>query len=69
MTLNTLHLRLRDLRAGKEVQKNLITQVNPLAESVDTNDDSSKETQTSITGNMTDSMQLELQTLRTESST
>ena len=44
----------------------MITRVNPLAESVDTDDDNSKETQTSITGDMTESMQLELQTLRTE---
>ena len=44
----------------------LLSQVNPLAESVDTDDDNSKETQTSITGDMIDSMQLELQTLRTE---
>ena len=74
MTLNTLHLRLRDIRVGKEGQKLqysaadtllLLSQVNPLAESVDTDDDNSKETQTSITGFMTDSMQLELQTLRT----
>ena len=56
MTLNTLHLRLRDLHIGKEVQKNLITQVNPLSELVDTGDDNSKEIQTSITGDMTDSM-------------
>ena len=47
MPLNTLHLRLRDIHVGKEGQKsNLITdtllllsQVNPLAESVDTDDD------------------------------
>ena len=44
----------------------LLSQVNPLAESVDPDDDNSKETQTSITGDMIDSMQLELQTLRTE---
>ena len=44
----------------------LLNQVNTLAESVDTDDDNSKETQTSITGDMIDSMQLELQTLRTE---
>ena len=45
----------------------LLSQVNPLAESVDTYDNNSKEIQTRIiTGDMTDSMQLELQTLRTE---
>ena len=44
----------------------LLNQVNPLAESIDTEDYNSKETQTSMTGDMIDSMQLELQTLRTE---
>ena len=36
-----------------------------LAESIDTDDDNSNETQTSITDDMINSMQLELQTLRT----
>ena len=44
----------------------LLSQVNRLAVSLDTDDDNSKETQTSITGDMIDSMQLELQTLRSE---